>query len=162
MELELYKKNLFWLVHYIQDEVSISSIWKHAHNLRDEGVFSSIILSQLLTTNWVKLFTSLLCYAYVWIHQVRRLWSLKITHSVHCLYWRHSNKTHIIHLMSMFTLQKTIPFQGVLVLDIRFIKTLLFFINLKNISRCLLRIILVHTGLGLVSSVVQPEDDWRV
>ena len=64
--------------------------------------------------------------------------------------------------MSMFTLQKTIPFQGVLVLDIRFIKTLLFFINLKNISRCLLRIILVHTGLGLVSSVVQPEDDWRV
>ena len=55
----------------LEFEVSKSSMWKHT-TLCDKGVFSFTILTTL-TTNWAQIFGGSLFYAYVEIHQVRRL-----------------------------------------------------------------------------------------
>ena len=53
-------------------EVSKSSIWKHT-TLFDIGVFSYYYYLATSTTSWAQIFTGLLCYTYVKIHQVRKL-----------------------------------------------------------------------------------------
>ena len=56
----------------LEFEVSKSSIWKHTTSC-DKGVFSFIIISQLRRPIELKFSQGLLFYAYVEIHQVRRL-----------------------------------------------------------------------------------------
>ena len=56
----------------LEFEVSKSSIRKYTTSC-DKGVFSFIIIFATSTTDWAQIFTGLLLYAYVEIHQVRRL-----------------------------------------------------------------------------------------
>ena len=56
----------------LEFEVTKSSIWKHTTSC-DKGVFVFHSYLATPTTNQAKIFTGLLFYAYVEIHQVRRL-----------------------------------------------------------------------------------------